>query len=184
MSESAQNKDMTIGEPVAATASPTPESDLDPLLQRPLRELSPSQSDRVNGVAIGRIVAVDPHGVLLTLPGLHETPVPAQLLCALPNDWAERPCAVLFENGDPARPMVMGLLLQDTEYPQPVTTQDHELHVDRERVVIQADSELELRCGESVILLLRDGRIEIRGNYITSQATATQRLRGGSIHMN
>lgn len=183
----------------ARTAEPhntTENSSLNPLLCKPLREPTQSLTGRLTGVAIGSIVGVDEHGVQLALPGLHESIVPARLLCELPQDWANRPCAVLFEGGDPARPLVMGLLLEipptaETMQTAPLAEEldnavpaDKELHVDGERVVIQADQELELRCGESVILLQRDGRIEIRGNYITSQATATQRLRGGSIHMN
>jgi hypothetical protein len=53
-----------------------------------------------------------------------------------------------------------------------------------QRVVIEAQGELELRCGESVILLSQDGSIQIRGAYLTSHATASQRIRGGSVQIN
>lgn len=56
--------------------------------------------------------------------------------------------------------------------------------VEGHREVIEAARELELRCGEACILLTADGRIQLRGTYITSYATATQRIVGGSVHVN
>jgi len=55
---------------------------------------------------------------------------------------------------------------------------------DGERVLIEAENEIELRCGEAAIILTKDGRILLRGAYISSHASATQRIRGGSIQIN
>ncbi|MBO9688279.1 hypothetical protein [Roseateles chitosanitabidus] len=55
---------------------------------------------------------------------------------------------------------------------------------DGHREVIEAADELELRCGDACIVLTADGRIQLRGTYITSHATATQRIVGGSVHVN
>jgi hypothetical protein len=49
---------------------------------------------------------------------------------------------------------------------------------------IEAKQELILSCGESSIRMTADGVIEMRGNYISSDATALQRLRGGSVQVN
>lgn len=56
--------------------------------------------------------------------------------------------------------------------------------IDGERVVLNAQHEIELRCGDAAIVLSADGRIEFRGTYITSQASATQRILGGSVNIN
>jgi hypothetical protein len=56
--------------------------------------------------------------------------------------------------------------------------------IDGHREVIEAAQELELRCGDACIVLTADGRIQLRGTYITSHATATQRIVGGSVHVN
>ncbi|WP_229417946.1 hypothetical protein [Pseudoduganella buxea] len=56
--------------------------------------------------------------------------------------------------------------------------------LDGERVVLEAAHEIELRCGEAALILSADGRIELRGTYITSQASATQRILGGSVNVN
>lgn len=58
------------------------------------------------------------------------------------------------------------------------------LTVDGRRKVVKAEQELELRCGEAAILLSADGRIQLRGTYITSHASATQRIVGASVHVN
>ncbi len=56
--------------------------------------------------------------------------------------------------------------------------------IDGQREVLQGARELELRCGEACILMTADGRIQLRGTYITSHASATQRIVGGSVHVN
>lgn len=56
--------------------------------------------------------------------------------------------------------------------------------IDGHREVIEAAQELELRCGDACIVLTADGRIQLRGTYITSHASATHRLVGGSVHVN
>lgn len=68
----------------------------------------------------------------------------------------------------------------------PAPSEDDALSViiDGQREVLEATRELELRCGEACILLTADGRIQLRGTYITSHASATQRIVGGSVHVN
>ncbi len=56
--------------------------------------------------------------------------------------------------------------------------------MDGERVVLRAEHEIELRCGEAALILNADGRIQLRGTYITSHASATQRILGGSVNVN
>ena len=56
--------------------------------------------------------------------------------------------------------------------------------VDGRSVVIEAEQEIELRCGEAAIILSADGHITLRGTYITSHASATQRILGGSVNVN
>jgi hypothetical protein len=59
-----------------------------------------------------------------------------------------------------------------------------DLIVDGRHIVLQAEREIELRCGDAAIILSADGHIQLRGTYITSHASATQRILGGSINMN
>ncbi|WP_431261963.1 DUF6484 domain-containing protein [Roseateles chitinivorans] len=88
--------------------------------------------------------------------------------------------------------IVLGLLWngEAAQEPRPAPP-DHDeepeglaITVDGHREVIEAAEELELRCGEACIVLTADGRIQLRGTYITSHASATQRIVGGSVHVN
>jgi hypothetical protein len=87
--------------------------------------------------------------------------------------------------------IVLGLLWNGVTPPatEPAVSHDEEpeglvITVDGHREVIEAVEELELRCGEACIVLTADGRIQLRGTYITSHASATQRIVGGSVHVN
>ena len=86
--------------------------------------------------------------------------------------------------------IVLGLLWNGlTPATEPAVSHDEEpeglvITVDGHREVIEAAEELELRCGEACIVLTADGRIQLRGTYITSHASATQRIVGGSVHVN
>lgn len=91
--------------------------------------------------------------------------------------------------------IVLGLLWNGAQAPaaaaspEPAAVLDAEpeglvITVDGHREVIEAAEELELRCGDACIVLTADGRIQLRGTYITSHASATQRIVGGSVHVN
>jgi hypothetical protein len=87
------------------------------------------------------------------------------------------------------RALVLGLLWEGATAVRPQaegvpTSATLAVTVDGHREVIQAARELELRCGDACIVLTADGRIQLRGTYITSHASATQRLVGGSVHVN
>lgn len=55
---------------------------------------------------------------------------------------------------------------------------------DGESVHINANERLELRCGKATIVMEKDGHITIRGTYLVSHASASNRIRGGSINLN
>ena len=55
---------------------------------------------------------------------------------------------------------------------------------DGETVKINADERLELRCGKASIVMEKDGHITIRGSYLVSHASASNRIRGGSVNLN
>lgn len=59
-----------------------------------------------------------------------------------------------------------------------------ELTVDGETVRIEADQQLELRCGRSKLLLRRDGRVVLSGSYVISKSTGPNKLKGATIALN
>jgi hypothetical protein len=102
-------------------------------------------------------------------------------MAALGPEHVGRPLALLFEGGDPARPVVMGLMHTPVApAPQPAVEADG----DGERLVFEADKEIVLRCGEASITLTRAGKILIKGTYVLSRASGLQRIQGGAVEIN
>jgi hypothetical protein len=101
---------------------------------------------------------------------------------------------LLFENGDPTLPFVMGLiqessptplvdalLEEQSRGPKPPPT---EAKVDGRRVVIEGKDEVVLQCGEASITLRRNGKVIVKGTYLESRATGTHRIKGGTVEIN
>jgi uncharacterized protein (DUF2345 family) len=55
---------------------------------------------------------------------------------------------------------------------------------DGENVTITADKNITLICGKSSLTLRRDGKIITKGTNILSRATATNKIKGGSVAVN
>jgi hypothetical protein len=86
---------------------------------------------------------------------------------------------LLFESGDASRPLIVGRIVDPSRRsPTPNVIRDGEL------VQITAQERIELRCGKATIILEKDGHITIRGTYVTSHASAANRIRGGSVNLN
>jgi hypothetical protein len=94
--------------------------------------------------------------------------------------------AVMFENGDPARPVVMGVV---GPWPSPAGAAGPEprgqsLEIDVERLLLSANEEIVFRCGKSSVTLTRAGKIILRGTYLSSRSSGVHRIRGGSVQVN
>lgn len=92
-----------------------------------------------------------------------------------------REVVLLFEDGDWARPIIIGLRQQTIRQ----KSQQHiSIESDGGRLVIKAEHEIMLRCGKASIHLRSDGSVRIRGIDIVSRASATNRIRGGNVQIN
>lgn len=103
---------------------------------------------------------------------------------------------VLFEQGDPRLPIVMGVLghkLRDEQVKtvgvaasEVASEANGEVAVlaDGVRQVIEAERELVLRCGEASITLTRAGKVIIEGNYILSRSRGHNKMKGAAIDIN
>jgi len=135
---------------------------------------------RIEGVVIGIFLGFGEDSPLVVFPGNpQETAVPARSLAELTSDMIGAEVALLFQDGDPGRPLIVGRIVdpaRKSNAPQIVR--------DGEQVRIVANQRLELRCGKATIIMEKDGRITIRGTYLTSHASAANRIRGGSVNLN
>jgi hypothetical protein len=87
--------------------------------------------------------------------------------------------AVSFEQGDAGRPIILGKLWQ----PEP-TAPAIRAEVDKERLVLAADKEIVLQCGQASITLTKAGKILLRGAYLLSRSSGVNRIKGGSVQIN
>ncbi|MTV56079.1 hypothetical protein GM672_25465 [Massilia buxea] len=143
---------------------------------------TPQHPARANGVATGVLDAIDGDGTaLVSIPAWGLCRVRARSIAPLDPSQAGHSLALGFDEGDPLRPIVLGVMLTPAPAAAPLAA---DVLLDGERVVLEAAHEIELRCGEAALILSADGRIELRGTYITSQASATQRILGGSVNVN
>jgi hypothetical protein len=59
-----------------------------------------------------------------------------------------------------------------------------EVTVDGEKVRLEAEHDLELKCGRASITLRYDGRIELKGTHILSASRGPNRVKGATIALN
>ena len=143
------------------------------------QESRAAEKARIDGVLVGEIAGFDAAGApIVTFPGAPEGGLVARALAALgPGDVAHE-VALLFEGGDPARPMVMGKMHA------PRTVKATEVKTDGDRLELRADKEIVLSCGKASITLTRAGKILIRGEYVLSRSSGVHRIQGGSVQIN
>ena len=136
--------------------------------------------ERIDGVVIGIFLGFEDGAPLVVFAGNpQETAVRARSLAELTADMIGTEVALLFQEADPRKPLIVGRIVEPmgkSSAPQIIR--------DGERVKIVGNERIELRCGKATIIMEKDGRITIRGTNVTSHATAANRIRGGSINLN
>lgn len=135
-------------------------------------------------VNLGILVGFTPAGQ----PQVRREHNPADILAArttvgLHPSHIGRSVVLAFVDGDPTQPVILGLLQE----PRPTPLADpNEARAESnpERLVLAADKEIVLRCGQACITLTRAGKVLIQGNYLSSRATGLNRIKGGSVQIN
>jgi hypothetical protein len=166
--------------------------------RQPARD-SAAASPAPAGVVLGWLAPGSAPGRLLVdFPGNPHGPLPASALVALDaGAIAEavrdrRSAALGFERGDARAPLLLGLVVEPPSLidellatPAPAATpQSPEARLDGKRVVLEGKEEIVLRCGNSSITLRADGKLVIRGAYVETRASGTNRIKGGAVKIN
>lgn len=129
---------------------------------------------------VARLVAVGVDGVVRVLVAGHGEAT-ARLLTSVSRRalarYAEgRELLVVFEQNDPARPIVVGVL------EDPVL--DHLDADEEEHRVFEAKGSITLVSGEASLTLHADGRVVTRGVNVMSVASEQQRIQGAVVRIN
>ena len=139
---------------------------------------------------LGRLVELDPKGVTrIDYPGNSAGPLPAVLAVPLGREALQVAVAthaevvLLFDGGDPLKPIVVGLV-QPMVSGLPESSQVLDVKVDGKSVSFEARDQIVLRCGDASISLHKNGKVAIRGAFVESHATGTNRIKGASVKIN
>ncbi|MFY2560376.1 DUF6484 domain-containing protein [Corallococcus terminator] len=170
-------------------------------VSRPLGDspsFSSEEAERISEPRVGWVVGEDAWGNLqVDFPGNKLGPLSARGTVAIGTEAAaeairqHQGAVLLFENGDPALPLLMGLLKAPTTTPLIDSLLDDSLsrvpveaRVDGKRVVIEGREEVVLRCGKASLTLRRDGQVVLRGVNVRTEAEQVQKIKGGKVQIN
>lgn len=131
------------------------------------------------GVSVATFAGFDDAGRFLVALSDALQPVPALSTLGLVQADAGAKLIVAFEKGRVRQPVILGRV-QAQAAPAPGAA----LKIDGERVVLQGQQRIELRCGEASIILTRAGKVLIRGNYVLSRSRGVNKLKGAFVDIN
>ena len=132
------------------------------------------------GAVTATLVRFSPTGEpILRLSGASGLQVLAARSCVrLTNEHLGRHVLVLFEDGRPDVPIVIGVLQPSAPSPEWAA------EVDGARVTLSAKEEIVLRCGQASITLTKAGKILIRGAYLSNHSSGVNRIKGATVEIN
>jgi hypothetical protein len=154
-------------------------------------------SRQIEGVRVGRIVKIDEDGqVFVNFTGNISGAMPARLTGSVnlrklrESDPPGREVLLAFENNDSNLPIIIDTMhspLDDTAEAREAISEAEspkDVLIDGERITFDAAKEIVLRCGKSSITLTRSGKVLIRGAYLSSRSSGSNRIKGKSVQVN
>lgn len=136
---------------------------------------------RIEGVVIGTLLELDVIGSpRVDYPGNPAGALPARTLTALDSSKVGREVALMFEAGDPSKPIVVGVL----QRPGKPDSKALQVEIDGESLVLTGRKEIVLRCGKASITLTSAGKVLLRGAYVSSRSSGVNKIKGGSVQIN
>jgi hypothetical protein len=152
------------------------------------RPLTPAATAGVPGAATARLRGfdLDDRPLVAGIPGLAHEIVAARTTVPLQRQDVGTDVVVLFDQGDLRRPIVVGVL-QDSRAIQPGVAAPAPVvsaQVDDQKLVLTAEREIVLRCGEASITLTRAGKVLIKGTYVLSRSSGYNKIKGAAVDIN
>lgn len=174
--------------------NPPDSSDLlSPLLQGSARSLPAGTAQdeptdaRIHGVMLGELLALADDGKtpLVRYAGQpHVQALAARTTVDLQGRHIGQSVVLMFDAGDPLRPIVMGVLRGQAGWPMDEKPAQVEVDADGQRMTVNAKEQLVLRCGKASITLTKAGKVLIEGTYVSSRSSGVNRIKGGSVQIN
>ena len=137
---------------------------------------------------MGHIAEISPNGVPhVTFPGNQVVPIAAQVATERPQGAIRnRRVLLLFEQGNPERPIITGFVQPNGVSPSKPGPTDvpEKVVIDAEHLILRGKKDVEIRCGDSIVLMTENGRLLLRGRQVTSRASGTHKIKGGAVRIN
>jgi Domain of unknown function (DUF6484) len=148
---------------------------------------SASPSSSAVAVAIGELVGIGGDGrvPLVIYPGQPDSSaLAARSAVDLHGVHIGGKVVLVFEDANPSKPIVMGVLREGKGWPLDEQPGQVEVDADGERMIVSAKEQLVLRCGKASITLTKAGKVLIQGAYVLSRSSGVNRIKGGSVQLN
>jgi Domain of unknown function (DUF6484) len=145
---------------------------------------------------VGEIVQITKKGyALIDYPGNPMGPLVARSIISAPPKQTNEgdacaPVLLVFENGDPSLPIIVGVIHDRL---CPPTAQEgislsaqrpRDIRVDGRKLVFDAKEEIVLRCGKGSITLKADGKVVVKGTQLVSRSAGPNKIKGASVSIN
>ena len=143
------------------------------------------QSNDVEGVCVGKIVGIAENGrAIVDYPGNQSGPIEANTAADTSNVPQDKvnglPVILVVDREGENLPVIIGVV-RDTFF---TATQPEESQEPDKTLSLEAKDEIVMRCGKSSLTMRNDGKIVVSGTQLTSRATCTNRIKGGSVAIN
>ncbi|GGO66684.1 DUF6484 domain-containing protein [Bowmanella pacifica] len=152
-----------------------------------LEQANKVQNKRPTDVTVGALVgfSAQGHPLVVFAGNPSQQGLEAKSTVQLETDDIGCHLALLFENGDANKPLIIGRIVS----PQPARkektdSQSLNVKMDGDTLCLRADQQIELKCGKASITLTKAGKVLIRGAYILSRSSGANRIKGGAIQLN
>jgi hypothetical protein len=136
-------------------------------------------SSQSGGVAqTGVLLEIGANGSPIVDYGGNELgPIPARTAILSAN--AGDTVLLVFDGGDPTRPIIVGVVRDRFEKSHP-----QRLKLAAKEILVEGTEEVSLRCGESSLILRKDGKAVLKGREVLSRASRTNRIKGATVQLN
>ena len=127
---------------------------------------------------IGILVDVRSDGIpVVDYAGNRLGPIPARTAVSVANPGDT--VLIILQDGDPTSPIITGVVHDRLETGLP-----QKLRLAAKEIALEGTHEISLRCGESSLILRKDGKAMLKGSEVLSRASRTNRIKGATVQLN